>query len=99
MTMARAMALFVDDPNLIRSLNNLAGNFRDRDMYTEAEPLLRHALDIWEKTFGRDHPLVVFALKNHVGLLRRMGRDREAESYEAHIKPSQPGSARGNREN
>jgi len=65
-------------------------------MYAEAEPLSKRALDIWEKGFGRDDPMVIFALKSYVDLLRRMGRDAEAESYEVRIKPNQPNSSGAN---
>ena len=67
-------------------------------MYLEAEPLSKRALDIWEKAFGRDNPLVIFALKNYADLLRKMDRDTEAESYEARLKPGQANHARVNRE-
>ncbi len=70
------------------NLNNLAANYRVRGMYTEAEPLSKRALDIWEKTLGPENPLVLFALESYVDLLRKTGRDDEAESYEARIKLS-----------
>ena len=39
-------------------LNNLAGLLQDTNRLTEAEPLMRRALGIYEATFGPDHPTV-----------------------------------------
>ncbi len=49
----------------------------------EAEPLYKRSLAIWEKALGPDHPNVATSLENYVDLLRKMGRDEEAEKLEA----------------
>ena len=41
----------------------------------------------------------IFALKSYADLLRKMGRDAEAESYEARLKHGQANHARVNGEN
>ena len=45
-------------------LNNLAVLLKDTNRLEEAEPLMRRALDIWEKAYGPDHPQVATGLNN-----------------------------------
>ena len=51
-------------------LNNLAGLLQATNRLAEAEPLLRRALAIDEKSFGPDHPKVAVRLNNLALLLR-----------------------------
>jgi tetratricopeptide (TPR) repeat protein len=51
-----------------RGLNNLANLLEVTSRYSDAEPLLRQALAIDEKSFGPDHPKVGTCL-NNLGLL------------------------------
>ncbi|MCA8902441.1 MAG: tetratricopeptide repeat protein, partial [Hyphomonas sp.] len=44
----------------------------------EAEPLMRRALDIDEKSYGPDHPRVAIRLNNLATLLRDTGRLEQA---------------------
>lgn len=81
------------------NLNNLAANYRVRGMYAEAEPFAKRALDIWQKTLGPENPLVLFALEGYVDLLKKMGRNAEAKSYEAQMKVGQKKNASANQEN
>lgn len=81
------------------NLNNLAANYRVRGMYAEAEPFAKRALDIWRKTLGTENPLVQFALEGYVDLLRKLGRDTEAESYEAQMKIGRASNVSGSQEN
>lgn len=88
-----------EHPNVAANLLNLAGNYRDRGMYAEAEPLAKRALDIWHKILGPENPLVLFALEGYVDLLKKMGRNAEAKSYEAQMKIGLESNASGNQEN
>ena len=47
--------------------------------YTEAEPLMRRALEIDEKSYGPDHPDVARDLNNLAGLMQASDRLTEAE--------------------
>ena len=42
------------NPQVAASLNNLAVLYQDEYLYTQAEPLYKQALAIWEKTPGAD---------------------------------------------
>ncbi len=65
------------------SLNNLASLYHAQGKHTEAEPLYRRALAIWEKALGPEHPHVAASLKNYARLLRETGRGAEATRMEA----------------
>src|SRR5438876_543262 len=60
-------------------LNNRAVSFRSQGRYDEAEPLFRQALDIMERTKGRDHLDVAIILNNLGELYYMQGRYAEAE--------------------
>ena len=62
-----------------RLLNQMAGYYLYRGLYPIAEPLLRCALEIGEKTLGKDHPIVATYINNLAELLRTQGRYSEAE--------------------
>jgi hypothetical protein len=47
-----------DDVETATALNNLALSYNKLARYTEAEPLYRRAIEIGEKTLGKDHPTV-----------------------------------------
>ena len=68
------------------SLNNLAGLYHVQGKYAKAEPLLKRALAISQKTFGPDHPLVATTLENNATLIRETGRPAEAAKMEARAK-------------
>jgi tetratricopeptide (TPR) repeat protein len=80
----------LDHPSVAAHLNNLAVNYRTQGKLAEAEPLYKRTLDIWEKTLGPDNSLVLFALKNYVDLLRQMGRDAEADTYQSRLDSTPP---------
>ena len=48
-------------------------------LHAEAEPLMRRALDIYEQSFGKDHPDVAIPLNNLATLLQATNRLGEAE--------------------
>jgi tetratricopeptide (TPR) repeat protein len=47
--------------------------------FSEAEPLMRRVISIFEKSFGEDHPNVAMALNNLAQLLQDTNRLAEAE--------------------
>ena len=50
-----------------------------QDRYTDAEPLYKRSLAIYEKALGPDHPDVALSLNNLAELYRTQGRDADAE--------------------
>jgi tetratricopeptide (TPR) repeat protein len=72
----REKSLKPDDPDIGQSLNNLALLYEVQEKYSEAEPLFRRALAIWEKS---EHPDVVASLNNLAALYYAQGRYGEAE--------------------
>jgi tetratricopeptide (TPR) repeat protein len=62
------------DPRLATSLNGLAEVYRAQGHYTEAEPLYKRALAIWEKAFGPDHPDTKQVRDNLAALHRKMAK-------------------------
>ena len=71
-------------PDVAISLNNLAALYRAQHpgKYEQAEPLYQRALTISEKALGPEHPDVAKSLDNYADLLRKTGRNAEAESLE-----------------
>jgi Tetratricopeptide repeat len=53
-----------DHPNVARDLNNLAGLLLATNRRKEAKPLLRRALSIFRRSFGRDHPSTIMVRTN-----------------------------------
>ncbi len=60
--------------------------YKTQGRYAEAEPLLKRALAIREKTLGPEHPRVATTLENYAALLRKTGRTTEAAKLEARAK-------------
>ena len=72
----KAAALRPDDAEI---LNNLGLSLSGAGSYTEAEPLYKRALAIFEKVFGAGHPAVAKSLNNIAMLYTYQGRYAEAE--------------------
>jgi len=71
---------FVDsEEHTATILNNVAGLFQVTNRLAEAEPLMRRALAIGEKSYGPDHPKVAIRLNNLATLLQDTNRLTEAE--------------------
>jgi tetratricopeptide (TPR) repeat protein len=64
------------------SLNNLALLYDNQGKYSEAEPLYKRALHIWEQSLGSQHPNTQQVRQNYADLLRAMGCDDEAQQIE-----------------
>lgn len=54
----------------------------------EAEPVLKHALEVRQQVLNREHPHLLESLKTYAKLLRLQGRADEAAPYEARIERS-----------
>ena len=61
-------------------LNSLARLLHDANRLTEANPLMRRALAIFNESFGKDHPTVAAQLNNLAQLLHDTNRLAEAET-------------------
>ena len=70
-------------PDLAAPLDNLAVLYRGTGRYTEAEPLYRRALVIWEKILPADHRDLMVGLENYAGLLEALDRPAEAAELRA----------------
>ena len=75
----REKILDENHPDIAKSLNSIAGLYKDQGKYAEAESHYRRALDIREKVLEQDHPDVAKSLHNLAGLYRRQGKYDEAE--------------------
>jgi Flp pilus assembly protein TadD len=67
------------NPDLARSLNNLAYLYYSTGRYAEAEPLYVRSLAIREKELGANHPDTATSLNNMAALYESTGRYAEAE--------------------
>ncbi len=72
----KALALRSEDPVLLSWLGMVLHALAD---WTDAEPLLRRALDTAEKGYGKEHPEVAAALNNLAQLLQDTNRLADAE--------------------
>ncbi len=68
-----------EHPNVATRLNNLARLLKDTNRVEEAEPMMRRALAIDEKSYGPEHPEIVIDLNNLALLLKDTNRVEEAE--------------------
>jgi len=76
---ARFQEVFLLKPDDEVVLSWLGGSLQSAGHYAEAAPLLKHALEISEKTLGKDHPSTARNLNNLAELYRSQGRYSEAE--------------------
>jgi len=72
-----------DDPDV---LGWLGSTLQYAARYAEAEPLLKRALPISEKTLGPEHPDTAITLGNYAALMRKLNRESEAAELEARAK-------------
>ena len=68
------------------TLNNLAELYTTQGRYTEAEPLYKRSLTIWEKALGPNHPNVALSLENIAALYRATNRAAEADKLEKRVE-------------
>jgi hypothetical protein len=67
-----------DAVSLARRLGRLAQRHRESGEEHEAEPLLRRALEIQERSLGPVHPHVALTLSSLMFLYRHQGKEEEA---------------------
>lgn len=67
------------DPRLATTLAWVAELYRSQRRFSEAEPLVRRAIEIDEKTNGPDHPNVAMSLNSLALLYHNQGRQGEIE--------------------
>jgi Tetratricopeptide repeat len=72
--------------NTATNLTNLALLYDNQQRYNDAEPLYRRAISIREKVFGSGHPDRTFSIRSYVALLRKLGRDDEAQTLESRLR-------------
>jgi len=70
-----------DDPETLKSIDNMGGLFLQMGRLAEAEPYGREALDGMRRVLGDDHPDTLASINNMGGLLKLMGKLTEAEPY------------------
>ena len=75
---------------LATALNNLANLYQATGRYAEAEPPLKRALAIGEKTLPIDHPYQAQLRENYVSLLDALGRREKAAQLRSRVEPASP---------
>jgi Tfp pilus assembly protein PilF len=74
-------ALFKPDhPEVAVALMGLAVFYISQEKTSQAEPLLRRALAIWENTLGSEHPQLAGGLEQMGILYHQQGKQRQAET-------------------
>jgi len=74
-----------DHPNVAIRLNNLARLLQATNRLTEAEPLLRRAVEIFVRfvaATGHEHPHLRAVIENYTALLQEMGYNEEQVNAE-----------------
>ena len=67
-----------DDPDTMRSLNDLARAYREAGRVADAVPLVERTLAARERQFGADHPSTLASRNNLASAYRATGRPAEA---------------------
>ncbi len=70
-----------EDRKLATAVNNMAHNLNARDRAVDAEPMYARARDLWQKTFGVNHPLTAIGISNIGANLESQKRYAEALPY------------------
>jgi tetratricopeptide (TPR) repeat protein len=73
-------------PSVATELKNLARLYLVQERFAIAEPLFKRALMIRERVFGRDHARVADIEEQYAQMLRKTGRDQQAETLERHVQ-------------
>ena len=63
------------------TLTNIGWLYFKQSRYADGEPLAQRALQILEAQFGPNHPALVGNLVNYAALLRKLGRDADAQRF------------------
>ncbi|MBV9229813.1 MAG: tetratricopeptide repeat protein, partial [Chloroflexi bacterium] len=62
--------------------NDLGDAYSSQERHAEAEQCYQKALEIREKSLGREHPGIVVVLRNYASLLHMIHREEEAVPLE-----------------
>ena len=83
---AQAKENKIEGPQLANALNRLAGYYITKNKFDQAEPLLKRALRILEKTLGEIHPDIAPVLDNYVIIMRKTNRPALADKMDLRAK-------------
>lgn len=67
-----------EHPDILSSMNKLAGVLSDQGKYGEAEEMFRQALAVMERVLGKEHPSTLTNTNNLTGVLSDQGKYEEA---------------------
>lgn len=81
----------VDTIQISTSVKNLARLYYFQKRFDVAEPLFVRAVSLRVRALGRNHPRVADVEEQYAKLLRKVGRDPEAEELEQHVKEVRSG--------
>lgn len=81
----------VDTIQVSTSVKNLARLYYFQKRFDVAEPLFVRAVSLRVRALGRNHPRVADVEEQYAKLLRKVGRDPEAEELEQHVKEVRSG--------
>ena len=76
----------VDDLRLAGAINTLAGILFQQAKFSECEPLLERSLKLRQSKLGPEHPETADSLRDYARVLKKLGRDSEAEKMYAEAK-------------
>jgi tetratricopeptide (TPR) repeat protein len=78
-----------EHPDIAATLNNLGVLYQDQAKYSKANPFFKKAIEIMEKAFGKDSPLIVLDLTNYADFLQKTNKNREATKMRIRAKAIQ----------
>lgn len=81
----------VDSIQISTGVKNLARLYYFQKRFDVAEPLFVRAVSLRVRALGRNHPRVADVEEQYAKLLRKVGRDAEAEELEQHVKEVRSG--------
>ncbi len=64
----------------------MAALYDSQGRYTEAEPLYKRALAIWEKAIGPDYPHVILVMESMAELYKNIGNEEEAKRLQKRVQ-------------
>jgi tetratricopeptide (TPR) repeat protein len=69
-------------PDVAMTLDSLVTLYYERGEYRKAEPLSARAIAIYEDKLGPNHRALATSVENRAFVLRKLGREDEAEEIE-----------------
>jgi tetratricopeptide (TPR) repeat protein len=68
-----------EHPDILASMNNLAGVLSHQGRYEQAEEIYRQVLRLWETVLGKEHPSTLASMNNLAGVLSDQGKYEQAK--------------------